>query len=622
MADNITLNVGSGGDVLAADDISGSKYQRVKVIHGADGVNGGDVSTTNPLPTKLYATLPDSSNGAIRSVGLGFQNSTPLANSATYDSGILSLEGYTQVQTHILSDVTGTMTVDFVRDAGGIDILRTLTIPYTAADLNKYQMFAAPAFTPYVRYRFQATGGNQSDFYFDTKFLTTALSPQLLGVDAFISPLMTSTLGRSVLVGKTQGNIYKNVAVSSYDDLHVDVQAPLTAFGELSVASPTAVAQVDFVYGLNNQQVSTSNTGTGSVVSSNGTLLVSTSAANASSAQCSSKRYIKYRPGQGALGRFTAYFTTGVADSAQYAGIGTPDMNNGFFFGYDGTSFGIAHIVGGNTTWIPQASWNVDTCLGTGGATNPSGISLNPTYGNVFQIKYQYLGYGGIYFYIENTTTGQFEPVHVIRYANTTQLRSLDIPSLNLIWRAVNTLNQTNIVVGSASGALFLEGDRRLLGPRYGFDNYKTSISTETSIFTLRNATTYNGKLNTSKIRLRTLSYGANAGGGGAVGIGIVRLKINATLDGSPSWTPINGSTADSGVTITSGQSTISRDIAGTTLSGGTQVFSATFAIGSDGTENITDLDIVLDPGDTMTFSLFATSAATASIAVSWTEDI
>lgn len=48
--DNTTLNTGTGGDVIATDDIAGVKYQRVKIIQGADGVNDGDVSSTNPLP--------------------------------------------------------------------------------------------------------------------------------------------------------------------------------------------------------------------------------------------------------------------------------------------------------------------------------------------------------------------------------------------------------------------------------------------------------------------------------------------------------------------------------------------------------------------------------------------
>lgn len=50
MADNTLLNLGSGGDTIASDDIGGVKYQRVKLIHGADGSNAGDVQLTAGLP--------------------------------------------------------------------------------------------------------------------------------------------------------------------------------------------------------------------------------------------------------------------------------------------------------------------------------------------------------------------------------------------------------------------------------------------------------------------------------------------------------------------------------------------------------------------------------------------
>ena len=52
MSDNTTLNPGSGGDVIGDDDIGGVKYQRIKIIHGIDGVNDGDTASTNGLPTK------------------------------------------------------------------------------------------------------------------------------------------------------------------------------------------------------------------------------------------------------------------------------------------------------------------------------------------------------------------------------------------------------------------------------------------------------------------------------------------------------------------------------------------------------------------------------------------
>ncbi len=50
MADDITLNAGSGGATVAADLISGVYYPRSKIIIGVDGTNSGDVSASNPLP--------------------------------------------------------------------------------------------------------------------------------------------------------------------------------------------------------------------------------------------------------------------------------------------------------------------------------------------------------------------------------------------------------------------------------------------------------------------------------------------------------------------------------------------------------------------------------------------
>ena len=49
MADNTTLNPGTGGDVIASDDIGGVKYQRVKVAVGADG-SATDATEATPLP--------------------------------------------------------------------------------------------------------------------------------------------------------------------------------------------------------------------------------------------------------------------------------------------------------------------------------------------------------------------------------------------------------------------------------------------------------------------------------------------------------------------------------------------------------------------------------------------
>jgi hypothetical protein len=70
MADNTTLP--GTGEAIASDDISGVQYQRIKLIHGADGTNAGDVATANPLPTLNGMALPaDMVSGTASATGTG-----------------------------------------------------------------------------------------------------------------------------------------------------------------------------------------------------------------------------------------------------------------------------------------------------------------------------------------------------------------------------------------------------------------------------------------------------------------------------------------------------------------------------------------------------------------------
>ncbi len=57
MADNTELNPGTGGNIAATDDIAGVHYQRVKLTLVADGVNDGDVSSSNPIPVAGAVTV-------------------------------------------------------------------------------------------------------------------------------------------------------------------------------------------------------------------------------------------------------------------------------------------------------------------------------------------------------------------------------------------------------------------------------------------------------------------------------------------------------------------------------------------------------------------------------------
>lgn len=67
MADNTILPIPSTtGDTIAADDIGGVKFQRIKLTLGADGVNDADVSSANPIPVGgSITTMPDFDTPAV-----------------------------------------------------------------------------------------------------------------------------------------------------------------------------------------------------------------------------------------------------------------------------------------------------------------------------------------------------------------------------------------------------------------------------------------------------------------------------------------------------------------------------------------------------------------------------
>ena len=87
MAENTVLNAGVGGDTVAADDIGGIKFQRLKLVHGVDGTNDGDVARANPLPVAQY---PVTSGGlsAYHKVALGSTNAASIKGAAGQVYGV------------------------------------------------------------------------------------------------------------------------------------------------------------------------------------------------------------------------------------------------------------------------------------------------------------------------------------------------------------------------------------------------------------------------------------------------------------------------------------------------------------------------------------------------------
>ena len=150
-----------------------------------------------------------------------------------------------------------------------------------------------------------------------------------------------------------------NVAVSTSNPFPVTTTGSSTvtldlgatgtsAFGELSTIQMTPFVQLDAIYGLNVFDFVTSNTGVGSVANTDSTstlFKVQSGTSTNGAARIGSRKFLRYRPGQGALCRFTAAFSNGVSQSSQQAGF--TDTESALCVGYDGTDFGVVRITGG-----------------------------------------------------------------------------------------------------------------------------------------------------------------------------------------------------------------------------------------------------------------------------------
>ena len=86
MADNTTLNPGTGGDVIATDEVAGVKHQQVKIEFGTDGV-ATPVSNSNPLPTSVVGAVDTGHDQPLTDTQL---RSTPVPISGTVTTGGLT----------------------------------------------------------------------------------------------------------------------------------------------------------------------------------------------------------------------------------------------------------------------------------------------------------------------------------------------------------------------------------------------------------------------------------------------------------------------------------------------------------------------------------------------------
>lgn len=387
-----------------------------------------------------------------------------------------------------------------------------------------------------------------------------------------------------------------------------------TAFGELLTASLTPQLQGTFVYTVDNTTQNTNTTTAGGTVTqSDAKAVVSTSTTTASDAMLQTVKSAQYAPGQGACSRFTGMFTSPVAGTEQYIGLmdergSSETFKNGLAVGYTGTTFGFHRWSNDTLTTINQEDW-LDPLDGSG----PSGMTLDPTKLNIFIIRFRYLGAGIIELLVEDDqNSGTFVTVHRTHYSNAYTSPHSFNPNYKFTIFTDNKATTSDISLSSASYAYFIEGSalhKDVQVPVFSTPvSEKSSVTTEVAVVTIRNKSTYASKTNFINIVITNLSVSEEASQ--PSNQATFRFIKGATLGGSVSYTDID--TTDS---------VVEYDTAGTTVTGGTQL-AALFLSGKNDKENIniSNQNVVLGPGESLTLSVSSREDADVRASVSWKE--
>ena len=162
--------------------------------------------------------------------------------------------------------------------------------------------------------------------------------------------------------------------------------------------------------------------------------------------------------------------------------------------------------------WTFQDDFNLDKLDGTG----YSGVTIDPSKLNVYQINFRWLGAGEIRYAIENPTNGDMMFFHHEHYTNRNESPHLDNPSMKIGYVAANLGAPASGVV-TCTGSSFLGAIEGLVtNTRLPYSVTATRNSgmntpgTLYHLLTLKNKIIYQGKINTRDLIPQRLTASVN----------------------------------------------------------------------------------------------------------------
>jgi hypothetical protein len=263
-----------------------------------------------------------------------------------------------------------------------------------------------------------------------------------------------------------------------------------TQYKHSRVALPFSLFDGTNKYGFDSIIYGSSSNGSGAItaVTSQSAIRLSTTATNGDRARIRSNMYYRYQTGKQQNVKISGYLSAFAAN--QIKRWGNFDDSNGLFFAASGSNFGVyrrTSAIGSSLVenFVSQSSFNFDKFDGTG----PSGITLDVTKNNLYEIRYQWLGVGNIEVYINNSLG------HVVTNIGTAKGPYMQTAVLPIAAEIENT--------GAASAQEFVficasvEAEGGQEPPKYTFSAYNSTdvsvTTTERPVLAIRPGTLFRG---------------------------------------------------------------------------------------------------------------------------------
>ncbi len=350
------------------------------------------------------------------------------------------------------------------------------------------------------------------------------------------------------VTGRSDDNFARAIRTDIYGNIQtIPATSSQSAFGETRIAEPFQIANLINKYEIDSNEFGTAVNGSGTVthLPLQSAIKLYVTSGSTDYAKLRTNTYYRYQAGRGMFIRLTVW-QNDTGQTNQVRRWGYFDDNNGLFWQINGTTLSCVRRT--NTSGTPidypdnQVDWNQDKMNGSG----PSGITIDVTKGNIWEIQFQWLGVGVVNWYINGIL------VHTMSHPNTISGPYMQTACLPLSWEVMNSSSSTSSWMGVICGSIMIEGGTD--EPDYTFGVFNASDKTvsviESPLISIRPKLTYNSidnRMTIVPISMSVMTDGKRAS---------YRLVLDGSLTGA-SW-------------ISSGsQSGVEYDESATAISGG-----------------------------------------------------